>query len=83
MINPTIASTRSGGPIAAAFATLRFIGEDGYVRLAGLTADAVRGLGAAVSHRGRSAADGRTGVDGGGVHFLRTPASISSCSPTS
>jgi len=49
MVNPTIASTRSGGPIAAAFATLRFIGEDGYVRLAGLTADAVRGLAAAVS----------------------------------
>jgi glutamate/tyrosine decarboxylase-like PLP-dependent enzyme len=49
MVNPTIASTRSGGPIAAAFATLRFLGEDGYLRLAGLTRDAVRGLAAAVS----------------------------------
>jgi glutamate/tyrosine decarboxylase-like PLP-dependent enzyme len=49
MVNPTVASTRSGGPIAAAFATLRFIGEDGYLRLAGLTVEAVRGLAAAVS----------------------------------
>jgi glutamate/tyrosine decarboxylase-like PLP-dependent enzyme len=49
MVNPTIASTRSGGPIAAAFATLRFIGEDGYARLAGQTVEAVRGLAAAVS----------------------------------
>jgi glutamate/tyrosine decarboxylase-like PLP-dependent enzyme len=49
MVNATIASTRSGGPIAAAYATLRHLGEDGYLRLAGLTRDAVRGLAAAVS----------------------------------
>ncbi|MEU8299520.1 aminotransferase class V-fold PLP-dependent enzyme [Micromonospora sp. NPDC048909] len=48
MVNPTIASTRSGGPIAAAYATLRHLGDDGYLRLASLTRDAVAGLAAAV-----------------------------------
>ena len=43
MVNPTVASTRSGGPIAAAFATLRHLGDDGYLRLAAATAEAVRG----------------------------------------
>jgi hypothetical protein len=49
MVNPTIASTRSGGPIAAAYATLRHLGDAGYLRLASATLDAVRGLGALVS----------------------------------
>ncbi|MFI6260967.1 pyridoxal phosphate-dependent decarboxylase family protein [Micromonospora sp. NPDC051006] len=48
MVNPTIASTRSGGPIAAAYATLRHLGDDGYLRLASLTRDAVAGLATAV-----------------------------------
>ncbi|GAA4571149.1 aminotransferase class V-fold PLP-dependent enzyme [Micromonospora coerulea] len=48
MINPVIASTRSGGPIAAAYATLRHLGEDGYLRLAALTREAVAGLADAV-----------------------------------
>ncbi|MEU6206106.1 aspartate aminotransferase family protein [Micromonospora musae] len=48
MINPTIASTRSGGPIAAAYATLRHLGDDGYLRLAAATRDAVAGLAEAV-----------------------------------
>ncbi|MEW2381117.1 aminotransferase class V-fold PLP-dependent enzyme [Micromonospora sp. NPDC047707] len=48
MVNPVIASTRSGGPIAAAYATLRHLGEDGYLRLASLTRDAVAGLADAV-----------------------------------
>ncbi|MGC4803858.1 pyridoxal phosphate-dependent decarboxylase family protein [Micromonospora sp. DT233] len=48
MINPGVASTRSGGPIAAAYATLRHLGEDGYLRLAGATRDAVAGLADAV-----------------------------------
>ncbi|MEU4676481.1 aminotransferase class V-fold PLP-dependent enzyme [Micromonospora sp. NPDC023737] len=48
MINPTIASTRSGGPIAAAYATLRHLGDDGYLRLAATTRDAVAGLADAV-----------------------------------
>lgn len=49
MVNPVIASTRSGGPIAAAFATLRHLGDEGYLRLAAQTWTAVRGLAAAVS----------------------------------
>ncbi len=49
MVNATIASTRSGGPIAAAYATMRFLGEDGYLTLARSTLDAVRGLSAAVA----------------------------------
>lgn len=49
MVNPTIASTRSGGPIAAAYATLRRLGDDGYLRLASSTWEAVRSLAAAVS----------------------------------
>ncbi|MEV1144287.1 aminotransferase class V-fold PLP-dependent enzyme [Micromonospora sp. NPDC049799] len=48
MVNPVIASTRSGGPIAAAYATLRHLGEDGYLRLAAATRDAVAGLADAV-----------------------------------
>jgi len=48
MVNPVISSTRSGGPIAAAFATLRHLGDDGYLRLAGITRDAARGLADAV-----------------------------------
>ena len=49
MINPVISSTRSGGPIAAAWATLRHLGEAGYLALAATTLEAVRGLAAAVS----------------------------------
>ncbi|MFE9653865.1 pyridoxal phosphate-dependent decarboxylase family protein [Micromonospora sp. NPDC006431] len=48
MVNPVIASTRSGGPIAAAYATLRHLGEAGYLRLAALTRAAVSGLADAV-----------------------------------
>ncbi|MFN3604017.1 MAG: pyridoxal phosphate-dependent decarboxylase family protein [Leptonema sp. (in: bacteria)] len=33
MINPTIQSTKSGGPLAATYATLMLIGEDGYIKL--------------------------------------------------
>ncbi len=49
VVNPTVASTRSGGPIAAAYATLRHLGDDGYERLVALTHQAVRMLAAAVS----------------------------------
>ncbi|MFG1775214.1 pyridoxal phosphate-dependent decarboxylase family protein [Micromonospora sp. NPDC049048] len=48
MVNPVIASTRSGGPIAAAYATVRHLGDDGYLRLATATRDAVAGLADAV-----------------------------------
>ncbi|PRY22413.1 pyridoxal phosphate-dependent decarboxylase family protein [Pseudosporangium ferrugineum] len=48
MVNPVVSSTRSGGPIAAALATLRHIGDDGYLALAAKTRDAVGVLAAAV-----------------------------------
>ncbi|GAA2629793.1 aminotransferase class V-fold PLP-dependent enzyme [Dactylosporangium fulvum] len=49
MVNPVISSTRSGGPIAAAWAVMRHIGDDGYLALAAKTRDATRGLAAAVA----------------------------------
>lgn len=48
MVNPVLASTRSGGPIAAAYATLRHLGDAGYLRLAAVTRDAVTALADAV-----------------------------------
>jgi sphinganine-1-phosphate aldolase len=48
MINPVISSTRSGGPIAAAYATLRSIGDTGYLDLARKTRESVAVLAAAV-----------------------------------
>jgi sphinganine-1-phosphate aldolase len=49
VVNPTMTSTRSGGPVAAAFATLRHLGDEGYLRLAEQTLTAVRTLASAVS----------------------------------
>ncbi|OKI55981.1 pyridoxal phosphate-dependent decarboxylase family protein [Micromonospora sp. CB01531] len=66
MVNPVIASTRSGGPIAAAYATLRHLGEAGYLRLAALTRAAVSGL-----------ADAVRAVDG--LRLLAEPASTVVC----
>lgn len=34
MLNPTLQSTRSGGPLAAAWAVVRHVGDDGYATLA-------------------------------------------------
>ncbi|MCU1686502.1 MAG: aspartate aminotransferase family protein [Amycolatopsis sp.] len=48
MLNTTLQSTRSGGPLAAAWAVLRHIGDDGYLRLASDTRDAVRTIRAGV-----------------------------------
>ncbi|WP_199432230.1 pyridoxal phosphate-dependent decarboxylase family protein [Qaidamihabitans albus] len=41
MLNSTLQSTKSGGPLAAAWAVLRHIGDDGYLRLARETLAAV------------------------------------------
>jgi glutamate/tyrosine decarboxylase-like PLP-dependent enzyme len=41
MLNSTLQSTRSGGPLAAAWAVLRHLGDAGYARLASLTLEAV------------------------------------------
>jgi glutamate/tyrosine decarboxylase-like PLP-dependent enzyme len=48
MVNPGVSSTRSGGPIAAALAVLRHLGDTGYRELAATTRDAVATLAAAV-----------------------------------
>jgi sphinganine-1-phosphate aldolase len=48
VVNATAASTRPGGPIAAAWATLRHVGAAGYLELAARTLDAVRALALAV-----------------------------------
>ncbi|WP_372364634.1 aspartate aminotransferase family protein [Candidatus Uabimicrobium sp. HlEnr_7] len=34
VVNPTVQSSKSGGPVASTWATLRFLGEDGYLDLA-------------------------------------------------
>ncbi|MDG4794081.1 aminotransferase class V-fold PLP-dependent enzyme [Micromonospora sp. WMMD1082] len=66
MINPVIASTRSGGPIAAAYATLRHLGDDGYLELTRRTWAAVRAL-----------ADAVRGVDG--LRLVAEPESTVVC----
>jgi glutamate/tyrosine decarboxylase-like PLP-dependent enzyme len=48
MLNTTLQSTRSGGPPAAAWTVLRHIGEDGYLKLASDTRDAVREIRAGI-----------------------------------
>jgi glutamate/tyrosine decarboxylase-like PLP-dependent enzyme len=48
MVNPVVSSTRSGGPIAGAWATVRYLGDDGYLALATRTLEAVQALREAV-----------------------------------
>lgn len=40
IINPTVLSTRSGGPLAAAWAVMNYLGDNGYMRLVGEVAEA-------------------------------------------
>ena len=42
--SPTAAGTRPGGPIAAAWAVMNYLGEEGYLRLAKTTMDTARAL---------------------------------------
>jgi glutamate/tyrosine decarboxylase-like PLP-dependent enzyme len=44
MVNATVQSTKSGGPLAAAWAVLHAVGDDGYLELARQTLDATRRL---------------------------------------
>jgi glutamate/tyrosine decarboxylase-like PLP-dependent enzyme len=44
MINSTLQSTKSGGPLAAAWAVTRFIGDDGYAALARQVRDGMQYL---------------------------------------
>ncbi len=39
MLNSTVQSTKSGGPLAAAWAVVRYFGHDGYARLVGTALD--------------------------------------------
>ena len=48
VINPTVQSTKSGGPLAAAWAALHFIGDDGYLRVAQTVLDMTREIAAYV-----------------------------------
>lgn len=44
LINPTVLSTKSGGPYAGAWAALNFLGEEGYMRIVKTVQDAVKRL---------------------------------------
>jgi sphinganine-1-phosphate aldolase len=44
VINPTIQSSKSGGALAAAWATLHYVGDDGYLDIARRTDEATRRL---------------------------------------
>jgi glutamate/tyrosine decarboxylase-like PLP-dependent enzyme len=48
VINTTVQSTKSAGPVAAAWAALKFIGDDGYLELARKVKDATRRIAAAI-----------------------------------
>jgi sphinganine-1-phosphate aldolase len=41
-VSPTMTGTRPGGPIAAAWAIMNFLGEEGYLKLAGVVMQTVR-----------------------------------------
>ncbi|PCC70466.1 Glutamate or tyrosine decarboxylase [Nannocystis exedens] len=44
VVNPTVQSTKSGGPLAAAWALLRAVGDQGYLDLARRTLEATRAI---------------------------------------
>ena len=44
LINPTMLSSKSGGPMAGAWALLNFLGEDGYTRIVSAVQDGARRL---------------------------------------
>lgn len=48
VINPTIQSTKSGGPLAAAWALLHYLGDEGYMRFAERTLKATRAIASAI-----------------------------------
>ena len=49
LINPTVLSSKSGGPMAASWATLNFLGEEGYSKIIKATMDATEKLVAGVN----------------------------------
>lgn len=48
VINPVIQSTRSGGPLAATWALLHYLGDEGYLRFADRTLKATRAIAGAI-----------------------------------
>lgn len=48
VINPTVQSTKSAGPLAAAWAVLNFFGDDGYLEIARQVLDATRRIADAI-----------------------------------
>jgi sphinganine-1-phosphate aldolase len=48
IVNPTVQSTKSGGPLAGAWAALHFIGDDGYLEMARQALEGTRRIAAAV-----------------------------------
>ena len=52
VINMTVQSSKSGGPLAAAWAVTRFLGDDGYLELARRARDTTRALAAGVEGLG-------------------------------
>jgi len=48
VVNPTIQSSKSGGPLAAAWAVLHFIGDDGYLAMARQALEATQRIVAAI-----------------------------------
>lgn len=44
LVNPTLLSTKSGGPIAGAWAVMHFLGHEGYARIVRATEDATKRL---------------------------------------
>jgi glutamate/tyrosine decarboxylase-like PLP-dependent enzyme len=44
LVNPTLLSTKSGGPIAGAWAIMNFLGHEGYAKIVRATEDATRRL---------------------------------------
>lgn len=61
LINPTVLSTKSGGPMAGAWAILNYLGDEGYTRVVRTVQDATRRL-----------IDGINSIDG--LHVLGEPA---------
>lgn len=52
MLNTTMQSTKSGGPLAAAWAVVRYLGLDGYRELAQVAREATVGLAEQIAERG-------------------------------
>ena len=48
MINPTVQSTKSGGPLAAAWAVLHYVGDDNYLAFAGKKLEATEAIRAGI-----------------------------------